>query len=510
MVKCPAHPDKTASLSISEGRDGRVVLKCHANTCTVEAILTAANLQWSDLFSHGPERDSDEEWTPAGAAVAVYRYTDEDGHLLFEVLRTAEKRFIQRRPDSTRKGGWDWRLGDVRRPVYRLPEVLEAIHAGQTIFVTEGEKDVEAIRRTGSAATCNPHGAGKWRKEHAEALRDADVVVIADRDEPGYKHARAVVKSLDGIAQRVRLTESKVGKDAADHLAAGLPLEELTLLDVPKDGSVLFPDFYEFMAGEDSYDWVVEGLLERGDRLLLTGNEGLGKSMLIRQLAVCCAAGVNPFRFERMAPLRVLLVDCENSERSSRRKFAPLQLAAERMGCPVPRGAFYPHIRPGGIDLTDEENRSWLIEQAVAHRPDIAFIGPLYLLHDGNINDEQLARVVARTLDDVREKAGCAVITEAHSGKGDSERDRGVRPIGSSLWLRWPEFGYGLMPTKDTKGGSPLAFQPWRGPRDERDWPDSLERGSVSHSPWPWMGKWLRRGTSAVTRKAEREDERIF
>ena len=40
MAKCPAHEDRTASLSINTGDDGRVLLKCHAG-CSTDDILDA-------------------------------------------------------------------------------------------------------------------------------------------------------------------------------------------------------------------------------------------------------------------------------------------------------------------------------------------------------------------------------------------------------------------------------------------------------------------------------------
>ena len=49
MAKCQAHEDRTASLSINTGDDGRVLLKCHAG-CEVDAILHAVHLERRDLF----------------------------------------------------------------------------------------------------------------------------------------------------------------------------------------------------------------------------------------------------------------------------------------------------------------------------------------------------------------------------------------------------------------------------------------------------------------------------
>lgn len=61
MAKCPAHEDRTASLSIGTGLDGRVLLRCFAE-CSVHAIVSAVGVELRDLFpprlvhSAGPSR----------------------------------------------------------------------------------------------------------------------------------------------------------------------------------------------------------------------------------------------------------------------------------------------------------------------------------------------------------------------------------------------------------------------------------------------------------------------
>jgi hypothetical protein len=505
--RCPAHDDSTPSLSVSEGSDGKVLIVCHRG-CSLEAILSATGLDHADLFPPRAERTDNDEWTPNGPALARYRYTDAGGKLLFEVVRCEGKRFLQRRPDPTRKSGWDWKLGEIDRPLYRLPAVIEAVRDGLTVFVAEGEKDVDALVRVGAPATCNPHGAGKWLKSHSEALREADVVVIADKDDRGYSHARHVRDSLEGIASRLRIVEAVEGKDASDHLNAGHTIEEFVVIWPAANGREpgLAPDVHDFLAVADEYHWLIEGLLERGDRLLLTGFEGLGKSVMVAQLAAMSAAGLHPFRPSiTFDPLRVLLVDRENSERQIRRKLRPLVQAAADTGHPIDRQRFFVLSRPDTLDLGREEDRAWLSERVRAHKPDILFIGPLYKLHQQNLNDEQASRVIADALDMIRAEAGCALVIEAHSGHGD-DHDRNVRPIGSSLWRRWPEFGYGIRGTRETVRGTPVQFKAWRGPREERDWPTTLHHGS----PWPWEGGWSSGATAPkpkATQPAQRREE---
>jgi len=161
--------------------------------------------------------------------VATYPYTDENGTVLFEVVRFEPKDFRQRRPDG--RGGWIWNLEHVRRVPFHLPQLLAA--KGRTVHVVEGEKDVLALERLGLVATCNPGGAGKWRQEFAEHFRGADVVILPDNDAAGEAHARQVAASLRPVAARVRLLRPPgLGpkEDVSDWIARGGTAEELARL----------------------------------------------------------------------------------------------------------------------------------------------------------------------------------------------------------------------------------------------------------------------------------------
>jgi 5S rRNA maturation endonuclease (ribonuclease M5) len=178
----------------------------------------------------------------ASAIEAVYAYRDEQGAELFQVVRKTGKKFLQRRKDpgspNADREGFVWKLGKVRRVPYHLP-VLIAADPTRTVYVVEGEKDVHTLEARGHVATCNPAGAGKWgpvADTARKALAGRDVVIIADADDTGRKHARDVEASLRAVAQSIRTVESTKGKDITDHFAAGGTLEELIpLVDAPPD-----------------------------------------------------------------------------------------------------------------------------------------------------------------------------------------------------------------------------------------------------------------------------------
>jgi hypothetical protein len=137
-----------------------------------------------------------------GRIVESYDYTDERGELLYQVVRLEPKSFRQRRPDG--HGGWIWNLEGVRRVPYRLPELLEVDH-DETVFVFEGEGDVDLGRDDGLVATTNAGGAEKWRPEYSEHLRGRPVVVVPDNDEPGRKHGEQVARSTYGKAASLKV-----------------------------------------------------------------------------------------------------------------------------------------------------------------------------------------------------------------------------------------------------------------------------------------------------------------
>ena len=173
QAQCPAHDDRKPSLRISLGEDKRILLCCHAG-CATETILKTLGLTFKDVGPNGNgyyQRENQIE--------ATYDYTDEEGKLLYQVVRFSNKDFRQRRPDS--KGGWIWNLNGTRRVLYRLHEVLNA----QEIIIVEGEKDADNLEKAGFVATTNPMGAGKWRNEYKEFLRDKTSLSLPTTMTPG-------------------------------------------------------------------------------------------------------------------------------------------------------------------------------------------------------------------------------------------------------------------------------------------------------------------------------------
>jgi putative DNA primase/helicase len=62
MALCPAHEDSDPSLSIAEGDDGRVLLRCFAG-CPTDRVCASLGIKISDLFPDRGDRRYD-NWRP--------------------------------------------------------------------------------------------------------------------------------------------------------------------------------------------------------------------------------------------------------------------------------------------------------------------------------------------------------------------------------------------------------------------------------------------------------------
>jgi len=179
MSLCPGHQDHNRSLSVTVAHD-KILLNCLAG-CETSVILRAIDLDFRNLFSK--ERSYSIE-------VERYGYTDEYSRSLYWTVRYLPKDFRQCRPNG--KGGVIWNLDGVPRVLYSLPNTLTAKHSGETIFVPEGERDVDNIwLKAICPATCSPLGAGKWKAEYyVPSLAGAKhIVVIPDSDHGNYSLA---------------------------------------------------------------------------------------------------------------------------------------------------------------------------------------------------------------------------------------------------------------------------------------------------------------------------------
>jgi len=252
---------------------------------------------------------------------------------------------------------------------------------------------------------------------------------------------------------------------------------------ITNDGRLV--DWHQFVQEnvDDSYDWLIPDLLERRERVIVVAAEGVGKTMLARQVAILPSWGVHPFTFERIKPITTLFVDLENPERIIRRTSRAIHGAAMSMNYSM---TSHSHLlmKPDGLNLLSSIDRLYLETQLELIKPDLLVLGPLYkaFIDPGNKTSESVAIEVVKYLDTIRVAYGCALWLEHHAPLGESMTSRNLRPFGSAVWSRWPEFGLALQPDAMSVGEYVYDVRHFRGERDERRWPTKMKRGKK----WPF------------------------
>jgi putative DNA primase/helicase len=231
-AECPAHEDRSPSLSVAEGDTQPVVFNCHAG-CESEDIVGALGLEWEDICEGGDYTEQKRRFEKApwkhGEEVAAYSYRDKDGAHVYTVKRYEHpegwKSFRPYLRGNQRPG-----LGKQERLLYRLPKVREQATDGKIVFVVEGEKDVHTLEDHGFTATTTG-SANSWGDRHAQHLAGACVVIIPDNDEEGQGYAESVAKSCFPVAEWVRIVELEDvpsgGGDITDWFARGHEPDEL-------------------------------------------------------------------------------------------------------------------------------------------------------------------------------------------------------------------------------------------------------------------------------------------
>jgi AAA domain len=377
--------------------------------------------------------------------VAVYDYYDENGKLLFQVCRTADKQFPQRRPDGA--GGWAWGTKGVRKVLFHLNEVTEGIANDHAVLIVEGEKDVLNLERIGLVATCNPGGASepgkksKWRKEYSEAMRGADVIIVPDHDPAGYAHADAIASMSSGLAKSVLILKladhwphcPKAG-DISDWLAAGGTREQLdALLDHAVETKSAFHDSAKEETGSARQQsnvfnaqglnqmtfgpikYVVPGYIVEG-LTLFAGKPKVGKSWLLLHMAFAVAEGgftLGNVQCEQGDVLYCALEDNQRRLQSRMTKLFGTQNWPAKLNftCEMPR------LAEGGLEFI----KSWIED---AERPRLVIIDTLAMVRMPKRGDQSPYEADYTAVKELRDLAlahGIAIVLVHHLRKAEAD-----------------------------------------------------------------------------------------
>lgn len=305
-------------------------------------------------------------------------------------------------------------------------------------------------------------------------------------------HAAVLRKIIIGLTEVV---ESAYAHPDDPGTVLDLAHEALAGVRLPEVDPAGLVGLMEFLAAEDGTraPWVIPGMLRVGWRAIVVAGEGMGKSELLRGLAVATARGVHPFLHTEIPARRTLIVDLENPEDVIRHSAKRLDEMAHPLvgddGEPV-ESCWILH-RPEGLYLRRRADRAVLEAALEAVRPQLVCLGPLYKAHERQPNEsgEDAAEQTLQHLDDLRTRHGFALVMEHHAPLAQGGSPREMRPFGSQRWTAWPEFGISL--TKNPETADRLDVKRYRGDRifkTEATWPIHLDRGLPGR--WPFVGRY--------------------
>jgi len=227
-------------------------------------------------------------------------------------------------------------------------------------------------------------------------------------------------------------------------------------------------------------NFTLPGMLQKNERLVLTGTEGGGKSVFVYQLLTGAAFGVDTLTLEKHEPKRVLFLDVENNEFQAKNNLDKIVPTLQQMTDVQPE---WRSMKRRVVNLLATKDRADVIRRVVHYNPDILYMGTAYKLTDVADEQHRAVRAIQSVVDRIRQEVSCSIVIEHHAGHGFQNDRNKMRPEGSSYWLRWPDFGYGMIPLQTSNNRRLMKLAPWRGDRaDNRTYPMAVREGDVM--PW--------------------------
>ncbi len=507
MWSCPAHDDRTPSLSVTAA-DGRARVHCFAG-CDDEDVLHELGLTVPDLFDEplsGRDKTHDDappeymermtkrqrskkgeptkpvtihpdldslrravEFSAGGKIVDEYIYEDEiDGQWreAYRVFRielpnddegNPQKTFRQASPEGN---GWKMSRGSARNVPFHFRQLLEGIAAGKTAYIGEGEKDVLAIEAAGGVATCNVGGANKPLEEYAKHFKGASLVrIVADQDADGKgeRHARAWAKALRGIVDEIEMLAPIEGKDAHDSLVLrGHALGDAFRVEDDRDApNIVSLDKIK----PEPVEWLVHGYIPKGKIVDVIGDGDLGKSIVLLDIAARMTTG-RPMSWEpdtlRRDPINVLLLVAEDDLADT---VVPRLIAAGADMSRVkalegPRkGVEKPITFPEDLGALKETIRSEKSELVIID-PVMAFLGTVRSGIDSEVRSSLMTPLKA-----IASKYRCSVMSLRHTNKNEGA-SASMRGGGSTAFRNATRAGLAFGPDHNDEDGERRIMAP--------------------------------------------------
>ena len=268
-IKCPAHKGDDPNLTVSDGKEGGLLVYCHSHQCTVKEIFQAFKADGLDI---------EREWKyPNGKVV--------------------------RRIDWANRAKKDLSKSD-NQSTMGVPILITDTGPDSLIVLTEGESDYDALLAANlpdASPACWVGGWSQAGKADYGVVKGRQVAIWPDHDEHGAKALEAATAACWKVGATGVLAVPYVGAAGSGMGAADLTPDAVAYFlrrlgqeeddGQPEDAGFTFYDAADWIKDVGPIEWLVEGWFPKQSKILLSAGSKIGKSWLVTALMKASCEG---------------------------------------------------------------------------------------------------------------------------------------------------------------------------------------------------------------------------
>ena len=383
--------------------------------------------------------------------VAVRRYDYRDlmtgTYVYSRVMITAEGEAPYFRTGSFYSDGAGEHFGPCRTDVPAvygdMDAYTRAMAEGKAVYYVTGEQNVDALAKLGMPAITKGE-ATDWTPKIADIYHGATVIIVTDNTVAGRLCSARIRADLMRVAGNVKVVfpgeDGTVSAFLAAHTADEIKHRLGGELPGTLDGIYGADTFVDVT--EDFYneippkDWMIEGIITRGECAMISSAAKAGKSYLMTQLAITAASGGEWLGRFKCKKVSVLYLCGENEINDARRRFKQLftEMGINPAGTCKKIGMYC----VDGMVHSVQEIQSALINEINRVGYELIILDPLYCFYEGSELDEEVAKLFVMAIKEICRKTKTSVICVHHHSKGASTKysNAGERSSGSGVFPR--------------------------------------------------------------------------
>ena len=302
---------------------------------------------------------------------------------------------------------------------------------GEALFTPEGEPDLDT-----AAVLLDAARALGWKGADAK-----EILVSAGIEWNGEEEWAAIERKAGKVADPWRwLTE----RTSAGHAAV---LKRVLSENAP--ASNVEPTELDLDAPPKAPEWIVEGILAKRKRLMISGDQSASKSTVVGAIVAAGLSG-GTFLGQPVNARRFLVIDGEQDAEQIVEKWRPLGVRNEHLANLKLFG------RGSGKLLGTPEGNAWIAEVVDEFRPDVIVLDTTGATAavKGFDNDD-VAALYRETLNPLIDRTGAALLYTHHERKSGGGGDRSAAALGARQWSNQADYHVTLA-TAGTYAETPL------------------------------------------------------